>query len=1121
MHSVVRTVKAGSPLSKGIHSKSAHSNVATFLLPSKAITFHQPTHKAAVASLSTATHCSGTSTVAISAHRSLLWTNSKTWTQRLYSTNQSTSIAPGSPGTTSEVIQELERLLAKNDYEGFQKAYLAASANITKDIYHFSLKTLAEHPGAFATLSSLPSSTTLTNAASESASSHRAVPSDPINSAISILTDMSREANMGNTALQPDRETILLLLKVAGSKSSSSPETLQQGGEYAAWESVRVLVDAIRHGRLPAVMSSDQWELPDLNFELDKDLWKGMFECVHSSAAAVVAPGSGMKGGLLQQELDTMTFLMADQLGRSQDVVMDNQLWGYIIEAFGNARSASRLTSILPKLPVMDNASSGLYSTVSEALANSGLINQAMDIMSSLSTTLDTLPSVSPFVALARQHAKIGDYEAIRHDSKIWDDKGKSSPVNDSNLVNLHRSMLVASSVALDRIVNVVSKSFKDRQMSTLPPDVLPGMVTPPQLSRPQFLEATYLWVRSQESMNAIPLSERTPDDYDVLMRITTRLNLLQPNEWGLKAHAEKLITDMKQQGLKPLQSTYYTLMETIARTREYGASREAGGVAERVIKVFKDMTTQGGYTAKSAKDFRPMIEACFGIYSYSPFSAGQWMYSNQLYPASMSALKKVEDMMRDAIVPEADKSDDTSNGFSQFHDSITIASVLGGLGHGDKVEELLKRWENLPLEGVERDALLYQTFIGASFGQEKLARYVLRTARYDMLKEQPAVRMTPEIFTGLLNCCVRAQDAISARALIAQYSSSGDIKKTAEWYVPMVRTCLMVNGMEEEGAFLLQEMKTNNMRMDSFSGAFLEFLMEHFIMERTDYAAGREIFKDFVKSEQNEVEELLAARNRCNKVSQPPVTSQSDSQYIGSFKDGLEVKMISNGELNRRARRLQAPVGHWVERIEVAPKTASILNLLALSYIRERPTLLEHEKRSGFNAGSKERLREAQIVMHYLTGETKRHSRRAHASTANKEEERTKSPTIPDVETETPSQSISHTDSSSASESRSISSSLLRDSSSTLLCFPSEFGSAKEERDGHASTGRLIYVNKYILGEYIDMCIKEGSPEMIAEADWALNTIMPRVIGKASMPKDTQRLRQALDSARNKQYQQ
>ncbi|KAF9206271.1 hypothetical protein BGZ49_002715 [Haplosporangium sp. Z 27] len=1095
MHSVARTVKVGSPLSKSIHNKTTHPNVTT-LLPSKAIHFHQRTQKTAIASLSTLTNCSGSSTVTSPLHRSLLSTYSKGSTQRLYSTLQSTTIASGTSGTTSKVIQELETLLAKNDYEGFQKAYIAASKNITKDIYHFSLKTLAEHPGAFATLSSLPSSTT-----SAELSSNGTEPVDPLNSAIGILTDMSREANMGNTTLQPDRETILLLLKVAGSRS----KTLQRDGDYAAWESVRILVDAIRHGRLPVVMSSDQWELPDLNIELDRDLWKGLFECVHS-AAATVSPGSSFKGAKFQQELNAVTFLMADQLSRTQDVVMDDQLWGYVVEAFGNTRSSSRLNSILPRLPAITDTNSGLYSITSEALANCGLKTQAMDIMNSLSNTLETLPSVSPFVALARQHAKIGDYEAIRQDFKTWEAKGKSSPENDANLVELNRQMLAAAGVALDRMVNVISNSFKDRQMSTLPSDVLPGMVTPPQLSRLQYSEARYLWMQSRGSVDAIPVSERTPEDYDSLMRIVTRLNLLQPSEWSLKDYAEKLIPEMRQRGLKPLQTTYYTLMETIARTREFSISREQGKEVERVIKVFNDMTTQGGYTAKSARDFRPMVEACFGIYSYSPFTAGQWMYTNQVYPASISALKKVEEMMRDALSPDGDKS----GGISQFHDSITIASILGGLAHGDEVEELLKRWENLPLEGIERDTKLYQTFIGASHGQEKLARYVLRTARYDMLKEQPAVQMTPEIFAGLLNCCVRIQDSISARALIAQYSSSGDIQKNAEWYVPMVRSCLMIKGMEQEGAFLLEEMRNNSMRMDSFNGAFVEFLMEYFVMSRMDYSEGRKIFKNFVESEMNENERLLSTRNKGNQSFKHFADSQYDGRQI--YNDNLEVKMISDKELIMQSKRFQAPVGHWVERVEVSPKTASMLNLLALSYIRERPSLLEQERTSGFNAGSKERLKQAQIVMHYLTGETKIHAIIEHTSKSGQEEGDLL--TIPDTKSEASSQSTS-----SHSDSGALNSSLLRNSSTTTLSFPSDFKSSKTAREGQAPHGKLHYVNKYVLGEYIDMCIKEGSPEMVAEADWALNTIMPRVIGHARMPKDTQRLRQALESARSKQH--
>ncbi|KAI7832529.1 hypothetical protein BC939DRAFT_304 [Gamsiella multidivaricata] len=709
-----------------------------------------------------------------------------------------------------------------------------------------------------------------------------------------------------------------------------------------------------------------------------------------------------------------------------------------------------------------------------------------MHIMHTLNNTHSNLPSIKPFIALARQHVKTGNYEALRSEYKMWTAKGQSSAVNDASIIDLHRAMLSASATALDRMVSVVSRVLKDRQANTLPDDVLPGMMTPPQLSLLQFGEASYLWIRTQEAINGITEDRLTQEDYDTIMRILTRLNLLQPSQWSLEKHARKVIPEMKQRGLKPLKSTYFTLMETIARTREYGASRGNGQVARQARKVFEEMT-QEGYAATSAKDFRPLIEACFGIYSHSPFVAGQWMYSNQLYPVCNSALEKVEQMMQKALAPEdqGESSSSTgSNSIHRYHDSTTIAALLAGLAHGDQVDELWKRWDDLALQGIERDAKLYQTVIGASQGQEKLAQYVLRTVRYEMQKEQPPIPMTPEIFSGLLNCCVRAQDTISARSLIAQCSLSGEIQKSAEWYVPMVRTCLVLEGLEEEGTFLLEEMRKSDMKMDSFSGSFYEFLMSYFVTKRMDHQAGREIFKRFVQSEQQKITELLEARERMKHI-------RLDEELED---DQQQVLIFSNKELTKRARRLQAPVEHLVERVDISARTASMLNLLMLSYIRERMTLLEHEQRSGFGAGAQEHLRNARAVIHCLVGERKVHQ------------------LAQGMGLQTSSVSIPNTIISSPESQGSDSLSRLLDQS--LLTSQS-----RVPEPGHQSNGRLIFVNKYALGEYIDTCIKEGSPEMLEEASWALNRIMPRVIGEARIAKDTQRLRQALENARSRQY--
>ncbi|KAG0203007.1 hypothetical protein BGX33_009352 [Mortierella sp. NVP41] len=1105
MHSVVRTVKAGgAPLGRAIHSSatatattssttaaSSHTAAALLLLqPSKALatlSLRSNSGSRPVAKL--ASHYF--STVAASGHPQkfapMAHTTRNLWTRRFYNSKPystsagSTTTTTKTGGSSSAKIQELEQLLAKNDYKGFQEACTQATSNttssppVTKELYHFFLKTLGERPQAFAPVAS--PATTATTGGGEAA----AETLDPLNSAIGIVTDMSREANvLGKTELQPDRETLRLVLQVAGKGGASSSGS-------GDWESARMLVEAVRHGRLPAVLSLDQWELPDLDIPLDQVLWKSMFECVHSAAAAASTTGAGAEAGV-QRELDVTTFLMADQLFRAQDVEMDEALWGYVLQAFGNAGAKTKLNELLQRIPAIEKTSGGvLYSNVAVALANCGLTGQATEIMSTLSKTLDTLPSIRPFAALARQHAQRGNYEAIIADEKLWaSTKGQQQEDSLAELADLHRSSLKANAVALDRLVKTVSKTFKDRQSDTLPDQVLAGMVAPAQLNRYQYSEATFLWSRSQDTLAAIPKEGLTAEDYDILVRISTRLNLLLPKRCSLQDHSLKLLKEMEQQGLKPLKSTYMTLMETMARTREYGPSREDGLVAKRVMKVFEEMTTQEGYAAESPRDFLPLLEACFGMYSHSPFVAGQWMYSNQLYPVAKDTLKKVEEMMRKALTKTQDDSKELEGGVNvqQFHDRETIACVLAGLAHGDEVEEIWKRWDDLALQGVERDAMLYQTVVGASHGQEMMARYVLRKVRYDMLKEQPAIAMTPEIFEGLLNCCVRVQDATSARSLISQCTASGEIQKTAEWYAPMVRTCLMVGGMEEEGAFLLEEMRRNEMSMDCDSGTFLEFLMGYFVNKRGDYAAGQEVFKSYLKSEQSKVEKLVAE-------------SKAHSKKLLADKKGGVVE-VSQKELTWRAERWSRPVEHLVEKVDLSPTTASMLNLLVLAHIRERAQMLELEKRSGFGAGSKDRMRDAQIVMHYLTGETTKSSASSSAAAG--------SSTIPDA--------VESSSSSPSSSSSSSSSPSLLFNASTTASSPSSFRAKASSSD---KSGRLLFINKYVLGEYIDTCIRDGSAELLEEADWALNKVMPRVIGQQRMAKDTQRLRQALENARDR----
>ncbi|KAF9925426.1 hypothetical protein FBU30_004782 [Linnemannia zychae] len=1072
MHSVARTVKAGGmPLSKAIHiSTTTNSSLALPLLqPSKALATLSSRSSSGRAGTQLVSYYYTTSAArAQNVTAPMMYTPRNLWTRHLYTSKSystsSTTAASTTEATTSgsALVQELEQLLAKNDYKTFQEACFkatstptgAAAPHMTKELYHFLLQTLGKKPQAFAPL-------TTSNTTGRDQTEVSALDSlDPLSSAIGILTDMNREAIvLGKTELQPDRDTLQLILQIAGNSGKGD------------WESARMLVEAVRHGRLPALLSLDQWELPDLDIPLDQNLWKSMFECIHSAAAGSRAAG-------VQKEMDVMTFLMADQLAKSQDVEMDEDLWGYILQAYGKAGSAAKLNDLLPRLPSIKKTADGkLYSIAAEALANCGLIDQAAEIMKTVSESFDILPSIRPFIALARQYAKRGNYEAIDADKSVWATKGQQQ--ESTELLNdLHLSSLEAYAVALDRLIKTMTKTFKDRHSNVLPDSILAGMTTPAQMDSYQFTEVEYLWRKSRRAVEMIPMTDMTADNYDTLMRILTRLNLLLPKKFPLQGHAFDLLQSMKQNGVRPLKSTYMTLMETMARTREYRTSREGGLMTKKIMDVFVEMTSHGGYTIESPRDFLPMLESCFGVYAPSAFSAGQWMHSNQLYPVSKDALKMVEEMMRKTLAATASTTtsqEDNDKGneinVQQYHDRDTIASVLAGLAFGDDIHEIWKRWDDLALNGVERDATLYQTVIGASQGQEAMARYVLRNIRYDIQKEYPPVAMTPEIFEGLLNCCIRTQDAISARSLISQYTVSGDIQKTAEWYAPMVRTCLTVEGMEKEGGFLLEEMIRNEMAMDTVkSGAFMEFLMDYFVNQRRDFTTGQSIFNTYIRGDQKMIEKLMAE-------------AQAKK---GNSKEIVE---MSEAELTWRSNRWSQPTEHIVEKMVLSPTTAAMLNLLVLAKVREQTQM----QPSDIHNGSMDRMRDTKFIIRYMAGMADK--------THSPQPSMLAPPTIPQDAT--------------------ISAEMPTSSELSLLFKPTSKvvspSKAADKTGASARRGMLQFIDKRVLGEYIDTCIRSGSPELLEDADWAVNQVMPRVIGSQRMAKDMQRWRQSIENIRGK----
>ncbi|KAF9159088.1 hypothetical protein DFQ26_006929 [Actinomortierella ambigua] len=936
----------------------------------------------------------------------------------------------------SATVKNLRDLLERNDVAGFHAACkdleinthaLASAARyatsgamgmskavaspVAMDTYHFLLETMASHPALF---------------------TDKVAGATPIGSALGLITDMS-EASNANGNLRPDKETLLLLLRV----TSSACESPSQG--QSAW----MIADAIRHGRLPVLMSSEQWELPKHDIALDKDLWTALFNTVQA-AGRQLGP----------EQSTTMAHQLADQLCKDiQSLEMDDQLWQHVIKAFGDSNSVSSIDRILESLPPIGEAKPEVYARVAESFARSNRPLDAFGLLKSIKDQYGRLPMVDPVAALAKQYAAKGNISAIRHIFSTFQSQGE----NGTDLIDAHgwqdlnRIKMHACASALTSLFEWVSAESKRAHTDHMPSHILTVLGSPSQLSKAEYNHARFAYVNFREAESQLPASEWTLDDYDVAIQVYSRLNLLHYKEWPLERSALPLLYGMREKGLKPLRSSYTTLMAAMARTRQFNANRENGQAFKRVLKLMA-MMEEDGHRLTKAQDFQPLLETCFGYYPSSPFAPGLFMYINNHISVWPEGLRKAESLMKKKLGSKisADKYHHDQDAGERFHDAATLATVLAGLTHGGEVVENWERWRNLPLDGIQRTPAMYQAMIAASRMHLSSAEYCLKVVRYEMLKENPLVPMTSDIFAGLMDCCIRTKDAQAAKSVISQ--AQPRMQKNASWLGPMVKTCLWLPELQEEGSFMLQQLKesTSNLSTDMYT-----YLMDYLVNRKQDYRACQGVFSDFMRSEH---ERVLSIQQ--GSADQPDAVL---AERPGSISG--DEAFMSDEEVQHRKLLQQLPVAHVIETLDISPRTAPMVNLLVLSHVREWADSLAAKKRrkknavispqeqERFDAGQRS-FKEAQEIMGILT-KTLSRTRKLVFSDNGQQEQQV----------------------SSASSKSSSSSSSSKDSSN------------KEKQSS------LLYVNKYVLGEYIAACLKAGTSESLKDAELMMVRVLPRVV--------------------------
>ncbi|KAF9972556.1 hypothetical protein BGZ73_004307 [Actinomortierella ambigua] len=938
-----------------------------------------------------------------------------------------------SVGSESVTVKNLRDLLEKNDVAGFHAACKALETNthalasaarsatsgamgmskavaaspVAKDTFHFLLETMASHPALF---------------------TDEAAGATPISSAIGLVTDMSEASSaIGNDHLRPDKEILLSLLRVA---SASACELPSQG--QPAW----IVVDAIRHGRLPVLTSSDQWELPKHDVALDKDLWIALFNTAQAAGRQLGA-----------EQSTTMAHQLADQLCKGiQSVEMDDQLWQHVIKAFGDSKSVSSIDRILQSLPPIGEAKPEVYARVAEGFAKNNRLLEAFRMLQAVKDQYGQLPMVDPVAALAKQYATKGNISAIRHIFSTFKGQGPNGAdmINAQGWHDLNRIKMRACANTLTIMLEWVSAEFRRNHSDHMPTSVLSVLGSPGQLSKAEYNHARFAYVNFREAESQLPASEWTLDDYDTAFQVFSRLNLLHAKEWPLERNALPLLYGMREKGLKPLRSSYITLMDAMARSRQFNANRENGQAFKRVLRLMH-MMEEDGHRLNKAQDFQPLLETCFGYYPSSPFAPGLFMYINNHISVWPEGLRKAESLMKKKLGSKmaSDKYHHNQDVGERFHDAATLATVLAGLTHGGEVVENWERWRNLPLEGIQRTPTMYQAMIAASRMHLTSAEYCLKVVRYEMLKEYPPVPMNSDIFAGLLDCCIRAKDAQAAKSVIAQ--AQPHMQKNAAWMGPMVKACLWLPELQEEGSFMLQQLKENtgNLSTDMYT-----YLMDYLVNRKQDYRASHEVFNDFVRSERERVLSI-----QLGSADQPDAVLCERPGLVSG-----DEAFMSDEEVRHRQLVQQLPVDHVIETLDISPRTAPMVNLLALSHVREWVDAMAAKKRRKKNApmtpkeqeryeAGERSFKEAHDIMGILTKTLSRTRKLVYATHDQQDE------------------TVSSMSKSSTN------------------------GSNKD------NTSSLLYVNKYVLGEYISACLKAGTEESLKEAELMMRRVLPRVV--------------------------
>lgn len=281
----------------------------------------------------------------------------------------------------------------------------------------------------------------------------------------------------------------------------------------------------------------------------------------------------------------------------------------------------------------------------------------------------------------------------------------------------------------------------------------------------------------------------------------------------------------MPSRGITPDTKTYELLVKAFARCQEPLPS----GRLDRVLDVFREMQSHG-HRHLSRETYHALLKACIphkdNKYPFDYFRFGSLVQLGGYHRRSRHTRLPLDPRLFDI------ENIILSTGLR--HDRQTMRLMFTCFGAAGRYEEVWKRWRLLKISGLKRDASLYQHVFALASLDPQQAKYALSVITSDMTNELSSDELDWPLYVSLLDCCAAAQDSKLAgtlmeiieretarRAAYEPLRANGSVLRwpsmsEPEYYAPMLRTTVLIKGMEDQAEQLLKRARSQGIQFNS-----------------------------------------------------------------------------------------------------------------------------------------------------------------------------------------------------------------------------------------------------------------------------------------------------------------